>query len=442
MKKISLWTAVLLALSVLPLSAAPLKAVRTESYRPDARPGAEFKNTGNTWSVKLDEKTGSFGKWTATYRLPAGFNGCRFQVRHNAGMEAVLKNLIICTVNWLDGKGNILRSSAMEADKNGVFNSTLRRPEGAETAEVSMGVRYYFKEVTFSDVVCEPVSVPVRKVRIVATKIMPASYGKASCEDNQNRMEYVLKELERVGEKPDLVIFPETLLTRWVRNLGIGKGAQPIPGPHTHWAGKWAKRLNTNIVVSLRELKDGAIYNSAAVIDRTGKVVGVYRKTQLTIGEYGNGYDWGTELPVFDLDFGRIGVLICWDLWFPEAVRTLRLKGAEVIAYPIAGTGRSHFDRMWRTRAMENGLVLAASISGGDTAPARILTPDGELLSETYYPQTYAAATVDLADLPTYEPWLSVNRGAGDSRSILNLERHPELYRGLSDRGGLVQGEK
>ena len=438
MKRIVVLVAVWLVAGAFSLSGAPLDVVKSVSWRPESCPGAEFKTGKGTYSVKLDKKTGSFGKWTATYCLPSGFNGCRFQVRHNAGMDAVAKSLIVCTVNWLDGKGNILRSSAMEADKNGVFHSTLRRPEGAETAEIAMGVRYYSREVTFSDVVCEPVSVPVRKVRIVATKIMPASYGKASCEDNQNRMEYVLKELERVGEKPDLVIFPETLLTRWVKNLGIGKGAQPIPGPHTHWAGKWAKKLNTNIVVSLRELKDGAIYNSAAVIDRTGKVVGVYRKTQLTIGEYGNGYDWGTELPVFDLDFGRIGVLICWDMWFPEAVRTLRLKGAEVIAYPIAGTGRSHFDWMWRTRAMENGLVLAASISGGDTCPARIITASGELLSETYYPQTYAAATVDL------DEWRSRKPCQTEESGFFNIQgRHPELYRGLSDLNGVYeQGKK
>ena len=125
MKKISLWTAVLLALSVLPLSAAPLKTVRTESFRPDARPGAEFKNAGNTWSVKLDEKTGDFGKWTAFYQLPEGAEACRFQVRHNAGMEAVLKNLIICTVNWLDAKGNILRSATVDADKNGVLKGLI-----------------------------------------------------------------------------------------------------------------------------------------------------------------------------------------------------------------------------------------------------------------------------------------------------------------------------
>ena len=175
------------------------------------------------------------------------------------------------------------------------------------------------------------------------------------------------------------------------------------------------------------------MYNSAAVIDRSGKVVGVYRKTQLTIGEYEGGYHWGDDFPVFDLDFGRIGVLICWDMWFPEAIRTLRLKGAEVIAYPIASTSRKHFDTMWRARAMENGVVLAASISGGDTCPSRIITASGELLAETYTPQTYAAATVDLADLPVYLRFLSVSCGAGESRSFYMQERHPELYGNLSD---------
>ena len=442
MKKIS-WVVILLLMSaVLPLFAAPLKAVRTESYRPDARRGAEFKAAGNSWSVKLDKKTGDFGKWTAFYLLPEEAEGCLFRVRHNAGKDAVLKNLIVCTASWLDKNGNPIRTAYLEPGKDGVFSGLFRRPAGAVQASLSMGVRYFFDEVTFADPVCDTQDMLSRKVRIVVAKNTPAGGGKATCDDNQKRMEYIWKEIERVGEKPDLVVFPETLLTRWVRNLGVSKGMQTIPGPHTAWAASWAKKMNTNVVVSLREDKDGQCFNSAVVIDRSGRIVGVYRKTQLCISEYGYGYDWGPDLPVFDLDFGKIGVLICWDLWFPEAIRTLRLKGAEIIAYPIASTSRIHFDRMWRTRAMENGVVLAASISGGDSCPARIVTPDGEVQAETYYPQTFAAATVDLADLPTYEPWLSVNRGAGDSRSILNLERHPELYRGLSDRGGLVQGEK
>ena len=78
--------------------------------------------------------------------------------------------------------------------------------------------------------------------------------------------------------------------------------------------------------------------------------------------------------------------------------------------------------------------VLAASIAGGDTCPARVVMPDGEVAAETYYQQTYAAATVDLSDLPVNIPWLSVSSGAGESRSFYIHERHPELYRSISDK--------
>ena len=178
---------------------------------------------------------------------------------------------------------------------------------------------------------------------------------------------------------------------------------------------------------------DGRYYASAAVIDRTGNIVGVYRKTQLTVGEYENGYEWGDELPVFDLDFGKVGVLICWDLWFPEAIRGLRLNGAEVIAYPIAGTTFAHFDTMWKARAMENGIYLAAAISGeSDSCPSRIISPAGEVMAETWKEQTYAAATIDLRDPPVNLPWLSVTEGEGETRTFYTHERHPELYRMLT----------
>lgn len=434
MKRNAAWLIVLLGLGTLPLFAAPLKMWRMETARPDCRPGVEFNSAPNAYTVKLDEKTGMFGKWVAIYKLPASGNGCKFQVRHNAGADVVAGELVVCSVSWQDAAGKDVVTAYMEPEGDGLFTRTLRRPKDAVTVRISMGVRNYYKPVTFSDVVCEAVDINPRPVRIVVSKCSPQWGGRATCEDNLARMEKVWQLLEINQEKPDLVVFPETFLTRAVRNLGIDKGAQTIPGPHTAWAAAWAKKLNTNVVVSLREKNDGRYYNSAVVIDRAGKIAGVYRKTQLCISEYENGYDWGTDLPVFQLDFGKIGVLICWDLWFPEAARTLRLRGAEVIAYPIAATGRKHFDWMWSSRAMENGVVLAASIAGGDTCPARVVMPDGEVAAETYYQQTYAAATVDLSDLPVNIPWLSVGSGAGESRSFYIHERHPELYRSLSDK--------
>ena len=205
------------------------------------------------------------------------------------------------------------------------FSRSLPRPVGAKYAALDFGVRYLTgKTVTFRYARCSAIELPERKVRLIVAKCTPRQAKLATCEDNQQRMESVFDAIAAAKEKPDLVVFPETLLTRWVPDLGVDKGAQTIPGPHNEWAGKFAKRLHTNVIVSLREKADGRYYNSAAVIDRAGKVVGVYRKTQLTVGEYETGYDWGGDLPVFDLDFGKVGVLICWDMWFPEAIRVLR----------------------------------------------------------------------------------------------------------------------
>ncbi len=410
-----------------------LTVAECSTYCPANRPAADFQEKDGAYSVRLDRAQGTAGRWNFIYDLTDDITACCCRLRHNGGKDAVKKALIPCWMSWLDADGINIETSYLEAQGLDSFSRALRRPAGAVRLQFSFGVRYWGDEVTFRDIECIPVTLRDRKVRIVVAKITPAAENKATCEDNQARMESVFTQLEQAGEKPDLVVFPETLLTRWVRNLGPDLGTQPIPGPHTDWAAAWAKKLHTNVVVSLRESCDGRYYNSAAVIERDGNLVGVYRKTQLTIGEYEGGYHWGEDFPVFDLDFGKVGVLICWDMWFPEAMRTLRLRGAEVIAYPIAATSRKHFDTMWRARAMETGVVLAASISGGDTCPSRIITPDGELQAETYTPQTYAVATVDLADLPMNMRYLSVDRGAGETRSFYTQERHPELYRALCD---------
>ena len=411
----------------------PLKMASYGHHTPLNRSGVTLEEKEGGYAVRMERPRGSCGRWHFVYDLAPEVTACHCRVRHNGSKENCAKGLILGWMSWLDADGRNIETCYLEAEGSGVLSRAMPRPEGAVQLMIGASLRYCSDEVIFRDIVCTPVTLKERKARIVVAKITPAQGGSATCEDNQARMESVFKQLEQAGEKPDLIVFPETLLTRWVRDLGPEMGAQPIPGPHTDWAANWAKRLNTNVVVSLREKDNGVFYNSAAVIDRSGRIVGVYHKSQLCIGEYECGYDWGTELPVFELDFGKIGVLICWDMWFPEAIRTLRLRGAEVIAYPIAATSRKHFDWMWRVRAMENGVVLAAAISGGDSCPSRVISATGELLAESYTPQTYAAATVDLRDPKMFLRYLSVDSGAGESRTFYTHERHPELYRSLSD---------
>lgn len=413
-------SAALLLAGMMQLSAAPLKMYRAFPFRPDRRPGATFSYNEKGYSVKLDKKTGMYGKWSAVYNLPEDVTACKLQVRHNAGKDAVKKELVVVWVSWQDENGRNMEAAYMEPVSADTFSRTLRRPLGAESIRISMGIRHFYKEVTFTDIVCEPVELEPRNARIVVAKGTGGFSAKL--------MDAVCQKLEKAGEKPDLLVFPEAEIPCG----GKLAGAQPIPGAATEQAGVWAKKLKTNMVIGLLEVKDGRYYNSAAVIDRTGKVAGVYRKTHLSINEYESGLRWGSEMPVFDLDFGKVGVLLGGDILYPEASRLLRLRGAEVIALAGTDIAKKYYDNVWRTRAGQNGMVLAAAMGGSEATPSRIVMPDTTVPDGTYEGQTYAAATVDLTNLPFYVAYLSVSPGAGETRSFFIRERQPELYRILS----------
>ncbi len=117
--------------------------------------------------------------------------------------------------------------------------------------------------------------------------------------------------------------------------------AEPIPGPTTETLAELAAMLGVVIIASLFEARaPGITHNTAVVIDSDGSLLGTYRKNHIpqdpgfeekfyfTPGDQG--------YPVWDTAFGKIGVLICWDQWYPEAARLMALGGAEVIFYPTA----------------------------------------------------------------------------------------------------------
>jgi N-carbamoylputrescine amidase len=117
--------------------------------------------------------------------------------------------------------------------------------------------------------------------------------------------------------------------------------AEPVPGPTTEILGKLAGELGIVIVASLFERRAPGVYhNTAAVLDADGSYLGKYRKMHIpddplffekfyfTPGDLG--------FPVFPTRFGKLGVLICWDQWYPEAARLAALRGAEILLYPTA----------------------------------------------------------------------------------------------------------
>jgi N-carbamoylputrescine amidase len=202
--------------------------------------------------------------------------------------------------------------------------------------------------------------------------------------------------------------------------------AEPIPGPSTERLGRLAKQHGVVIVGSLFERRAAGLYhNTAVVLEADGRLLGRYRKMHIPDdpGFYEKFYftpgDLGFE-PI-DTSVGRLGVLVCWDQWYPEAARLMALAGAELLLYPTAigwdpDDVRDEKDRQrnaWilshRGHAVANGLpVLSCNRVGHEPSPlgasgirfwgsSHVLGPQGEFLAEanTDAPELLFAA-VDL----------------------------------------------
>jgi N-carbamoylputrescine amidase len=162
--------------------------------------------------------------------------------------------------------------------------------------------------------------------------------------------------------------------------------AEPVPGPTTEKMQQLAKELGIVIVASLFERRTPGIYhNTAAVIDADGTYLGKYRKMHIPDDPlfyekfYFTPGDLGFQ--AWDTKFGRIGVCVCWDQWYPEAARLTALRGAEVLFYPTAigwhpkekaeHGSRQHaaWETVQRGHAVANGCYVAVPNRIGHEAP-------------------------------------------------------------------------
>ena len=163
--------------------------------------------------------------------------------------------------------------------------------------------------------------------------------------------------------------------------------AESIPGPSTEALAAVAKELEVVIVASLFERREAGLYhNTAAVLDADGALLGTYRKMHIPDDPlyYEKYYFTPGDLGyrTFETRFARIGVLVCWDQWYPEAARLTALSGAEVLFYPTAiGWHPSEKDRFgvaqrdaWKTiqrsHAIANGIYVAAVNRVGHEGPS------------------------------------------------------------------------
>lgn len=191
---------------------------------------------------------------------------------------------------------------------------------------------------------------------------------------------------EAAARGASLVVLPELANTGYVLDAeAVMPHAESVsePGPAlSAWADA-AARLGVTVVAGLAERAGASLYNSAVVLTRTGEVASLYRKLHLFSGEVGAFAPGDLGLPVVEVDGLRLGVLICYDLRFPEAVRIEALQGADVIAVPTAWVGG--FDaasdpasdigqvRTARVQANLNATPLVCASQVGRTGPFQFL---------------------------------------------------------------------
>jgi len=198
------------------------------------------------------------------------------------------------------------------------------------------------------------------------------------------------------GRGLDLAILPEAAITGEVGTEALARSF-PFAGPISETFGRVAREHRCYIVVPtyLREADDPPRCSNAAILlDRTGKPAGTYRKVHLVVSGDGRtmegGATPGRDHPVFDCDFGKLGIQICYDMEFDGGWRTLAAKGAEIIAWPTQSPQTAHP----AARAAEHRCYIVSSTWRNN---ASIFEPTGKITAQIKAPSQVLVQEIDLS---------------------------------------------
>ncbi len=233
--------------------------------------------------------------------------------------------------------------------------------------------------------------------------------------DRETNLRYSIQQIEKAAARGvDLAVLPELHLGPYfcqTEDTGVFTQAQPIPGPATERLSKVAKDHAIVIVSTIFEQRAPGLYhNTAVILDKDGSIAGRYRKMHIPDdpGYYEKFYFTPGDLGFKPIttSIGKLGVLICWDQWYPEAARLMALAGAEILIYPTAigwdpnddAEEKERQKNAWimvqRGHAVANGLpVISCNRIGFEPSPdgnggiefwghSFIAGPQGELLAE------------------------------------------------------------
>lgn len=247
----------------------------------------------------------------------------------------------------------------------------------------------------------------MRIVRLATTSFLIEDTPHTVAMNVERGLAYV-DEAKRNGA--DIVCLPETFTTL---NLPENHSleAERFPGEWTKTFAKKAAQCKINLIAPYYVRVRKSVYNQATVFDRKGRVVGFYRKVQPTAAE-SKFIAYDSRFPVFKMDFGKVAVMICMDIYFAEIPRIYAFNGAEVLFWPTVSHGptQTALETQLKARALDNSLIVVESNLAGHPpyAPyadrwrpgtARIIDHNGDVIAQTGRRQGVAFADVDLDEV-------------------------------------------
>jgi predicted amidohydrolase len=409
---------------------APRDEIRPEfAYEPDGGPDGK-----GTLVLRSDAREGLAGAWKKTLAVTGG-KTYHFTARYQARNVAVPRRSAVAEIHWRDAAGKKVPLDAptvtgflrgMTAMAEAEFPATratdsagwtevadsYRAPPRATQAVVELHLRWApAAEVRWGAIAFTETEPPApRKVRLATVHFMPRG-GKTPM-DNCRMYEPFLAEAAR--DKADLIVLGET-----ITYVGLGKAfadvAEPIPGPSTEYFCGLARKYGIHIVVGLVEREGHLIYNVAVLIGPDGRILGKYRKVCLPRSEIEAGLTPGSDYPVFETKLGKVGLMVCYDGFFPEVARELANRGAEVIAWPVWGCN----PMLAQARACENHVYVVSSTYedvSRNWMVSAVFDHSGAMVAQGKQWGTIAVAEVDLG---RHTRWASL----GDFRAQLPHHR-------------------
>jgi predicted amidohydrolase len=351
-----------------------------QSPNAETRPSFSFDPAGGpdrhgAFVIQSGDSVGQHGWFQRSFPVTGG-KTYRFDAQRHVDGVAVPRRNAVVRIAWHDANGKAVLADVPEnhagesgpvplaepehpldkgTDAQGWTEVTgiYRAPTKATQAIVELHLQWSpLGRVAWSGVVFEETTpLPKRTARLATVHYIPSGKsGMANCE------EYAPFIAEAARQQADLVVLGET-----VPYVRLGKKpyetAEPIPGPTTEYFGRQAREHRTHIVVSLYERDGSTVYNTAVLMGPDGALIGKYRKVCLPHSEVEGGVAPGNDYPVFETKFGKVGLMVCYDGFFPEVARELTNRGAEVIAWPVWGCN----PLLGRARACENHVYVISS---------------------------------------------------------------------------------